>query len=306
MQSDRLFQIVYILLDKNQVTAKELAEKFEVSTRTIYRDVDKLSMAGIPIYTNKGKGGGISLLDHFIMDKSILSNEEQNKILIGLEMIKATEYGDVDQAISKLKTLFNKSDESWIEVDFSYWGSSKLEKEKFNKLKYALTSCISIKFDYRNLYGSMTVRMVDPLKLIFKQKSWYLEGYCLLKNDYRFFKVNRINNLIVTDTLFNRSKYDLNKLNPTFPSNKIDNPIHLKMVFTSNIKHRIFEEFADHVITELSDGNLEVNIVLNEDEWLYSYLISFGEEINIIEPDYINKILVQKLTKTLERYLDNS
>ncbi|NDI35757.1 helix-turn-helix transcriptional regulator [Chengkuizengella sediminis] len=305
MLMNRLFQIVYILLNKNQVTAKELSEKFEVSTRTIYRDVDKLSMAGIPIYTNKGKGGGISLLDHFILDKSVLSNEEQNKILIGLETLKATEYENVDQALLKLKALFNKSDKNWIEVDFSYWGSSKYEKYKFEKLKYALMNCRTIKFDYINIYGNKTERMVNPLKLLFKQKAWYLGGFCLLKNDYRIFKVHRIKNSEVTDRTFDREIYNPNELNITFEANKIEKPIHLKMTFTSNIKHRVFDEFESESIKELASGELEVNIVLNEDGWLYSYLISFGEDINIIEPKYINEILVGKLTKTIESYKKN-
>lgn len=300
LQMDRLFQIVYILLDKKQVTAKELSEIFEVSTRTIYRDVDTLSMAGIPIYTNKGKGGGISLLDNFIINKSVLSNEEQNKVLIGLEILKATEYENVDNAILKLKTLFNKSDENWIEVDFSHWGSSQFEKKKFEDLKYALTNCRSIKFDYCNIYSNKTTRMVNPLKLIFKEKGWYLIAYCLLKNDYRVFKIHRINNLEITNNTFDREKYNLLDFDLSYQ--KTSKLVTIKIVLSANVKHRVFDEFSINNTIKNDDGSFEITFTATEDEWLYNYIISFGTDIKVIEPSYINDIVREKLEKILEHY----
>lgn len=170
LKIDRLFKILYILINKKQVTAKYLADKFEVSIRTIYRDIDTLSMSGIPIYTNKGKGGGISLMDNFIIDKSMLSSKDQNNILLGLDILKSTQYDNMDDAMEKLKAVFNKTNDSWIEVDFSYWGSNKSEKLKFEKLKYALTSYLVIEFYYYDSSGNKTKRKIYPLKLVFKEK----------------------------------------------------------------------------------------------------------------------------------------
>ncbi len=120
MKNDRLFQIIYILLNEGETTAPKLADRFDVSTRTIYRDVDSLSMAGIPIYTSQGKNGGISLIEHFTFDKALFTDKEQNEILFALESLRATDV-EVDDVLLKLGTLFQKNSTNWLEVDFSRW-----------------------------------------------------------------------------------------------------------------------------------------------------------------------------------------
>ena len=165
MQINRLFEIVYILLDKKTITAKELSERFEVSVRTIYRDIDTLSIAGIPVYTNKGKGGGISLMDDFVLNKSVLSEKEQNEILMSLQSLNAMKFLDVEPVLKRLSTIFNKESTNWIDVDFSKWGSDDSEKEKFNTIKTAIISTKIINFDYFSSYGEKTLRTVEPLKL---------------------------------------------------------------------------------------------------------------------------------------------
>ncbi|MDR1136903.1 MAG: HTH domain-containing protein, partial [Synergistaceae bacterium] len=119
MRIGRLFSIVYYLLEKKESTGKELAERFEVSVRTIYRDIDTLSGADIPIYTNQGKGGGIVILDNFVLNKAVLSEKEQDEILLALQNLSATRYPDIDSILSRLSSLFKKSDVNWIEVDYS-------------------------------------------------------------------------------------------------------------------------------------------------------------------------------------------
>jgi biotin operon repressor len=125
LQISRLFETVYLLLNKKSMTANELAEHFEVSKRTILRDIDRLSAAGIPVYTTQGKGGGISILDNFVLNKAAISDEEQNQILLALQSLSATQYVNGDELLSKLGALFDKSDSAWIEVDFSRWGNTE-------------------------------------------------------------------------------------------------------------------------------------------------------------------------------------
>lgn len=300
MKIDRMFKILYILLEKKQVTASELADKFEVSTRTIYRDIDALSMAGFPIYTNKGRSGGINLLDNFVMDKALLSSEEQNNMIMGLETLSAIQYENVDHAISKLKSIFNKSADNWIEVDFSHWASSEDEKEKFELLKFALTNFRAIKFDYYDSHGNKSAREVQPIKLLFKHKSWYLRVYCLSKEDIRTFKVNRIKNLIITSDVFDRKLYDDFELKPADydKSHMID----LMLKFTSRVKHRIFDEFDEKTITVNEDGSFTISMKTLEDDWLYNYIISFANEVDIIEPLYIKDIVLEILESTIRHY----
>lgn len=171
MQINRLFEIVYILLDKKNITANELAEHFEVSKRTILRDIETLTIAGIPIYTTKGKGGGISILDNFVLNKTAVSEEEQNQILIALQSLASTQHMDTDGIISRLGALFRKTDTSWIEVDFSRWGSTNPDKEKFEMIKRAVINKLPLSFSYPGSNGELTSRTVYPLKLVFKSSA---------------------------------------------------------------------------------------------------------------------------------------
>ena len=131
MQESRLFKIVYYLLDKGQATAPELAEKFEVSVRTIYRDIDSLSEAGIPIYAETGRNGGIRLMNYFVLNKAVLSEDEKKEILTALQSINATPNIDNSQTLQKLSAMFHVSGENWLEVDFSRWGNKEADNEKF-------------------------------------------------------------------------------------------------------------------------------------------------------------------------------
>ena len=135
MQISRLFEIVYILMNKKSTTAKELCEHFEVSQRTIYRDIDTLCQAGIPIYTTKGKGGGIALMDNFVLNKSVLSEQEQNEILAALSGFKVATNTASNQVLHKLGALFGNKSTEWIEVDFSNWNNNEPDKNKFNLIK---------------------------------------------------------------------------------------------------------------------------------------------------------------------------
>jgi predicted DNA-binding transcriptional regulator YafY len=138
MQISRLFEIVYILMDKKIVTANSLAEHFEVSKRTILRDIDTLATAGIPVYTMQGKGGGIAIQDRFILNKAVISQEEQQQILFALQGVAATRHIEAEGILSRLRSLFDKAGRDWIEVDFSRWGNCASDRAKFDTLKTAI------------------------------------------------------------------------------------------------------------------------------------------------------------------------
>ncbi|WXR61063.1 YafY family protein [Peptostreptococcaceae bacterium AGR-M142] len=306
MKIDRLFKILYILINKKQVTAKYLADKFEVSIRTIYRDIDTLSMSGIPVYTNKGKGGGISLMENFIMNKSMLSSKDQNNILLGLEILKSTQYDNIEDAMQKLKAVFNKTNDSWIEVDFSHWGSYRDEKLKFEKLKYALTSYLIVEFYYYDSSGKKTKRKIYPLKLIFKEKSWYLVGFCILRNDYRVFKIQRIKNVVVLKEGFCKDKYDINKIDLSYEkintTKKSTNLIEFEIIIDSKLKNRVYNEFNIEDIKFNKDGDFNIKFIAHENDWLYNYFFSYENHIKIIKPIEVKDIMIKKLEMVLEYY----
>lgn len=294
MQINRLFEIIYILLDKRTVTADELAKKFEVSSRTIYRDIEILSGAGIPIYTTKGKGGGISLLDNFVLDKSVISKEEQSAIITALTAMSVLPNIKATGITEKLSSLFKYKNNSWIDVDFSDW--SITQKNFFDKLRDSIIEKYAVKLEYINSQGEISKRIAEPLKLYFKSKSWYLIAYCRKADDYRMFRLTRIRNIEVTNEHFEREmceyKYDSDDENIC---------VNVKMKISKIAEYRVYDEFQN--VEKTADGDFIVNMSYPENEWLYGYIMSFGEYAEVIEPIYIRDIIKKKTEKMMKKYL---
>lgn len=297
MQINRLFEIVYILLERKNVTAKELAERFEVSTRTIYRDIEILSNSKIPVYANKGKGGGIKLLDNFVLDKSILSDEEQNQILFGLQAQQKLNINSKKTALEKLSTIFNKASKNWIEVDFSDWGINGEKDNKFDLIKKAILNKQVIEFIYYNSYGQEAKRQVEPLQIWFKDKAWYIKGYCRLKKDYRIFKITRIKDIEILDENFEREL-------PNVTEQKYDlKTVTLELEISKEISYRVYDEFQRDNIIKKANGDFIVKVEFPENDWVYGYILSFGEYIKVKSPEYFKKAIKEKLEKTIKNYL---
>ncbi|MHC1748474.1 MAG: helix-turn-helix transcriptional regulator [Cellulosilyticaceae bacterium] len=295
MQISRLFEIVYILLTKKTVTANELAQHFEVSTRTIYRDIENLSTAGIPVYMMKGKGGGISLVDNFILDKSLLSEKEQEQILAALQGIEATVYGDDQDLLSKISLIFNKDTESWIDVDFSDWREGK---EKFNLIKGAILNKKVIGFEYFSAEGEKTRRYVEPLQLRFKEKAWYLKAYCQKRKQIRLFKLSRIKNFTTTGETFDIPiDLEINYEKPPMVET-----VNLKLKIQKTMTYRVYDEFDEEDITKNEDGSFIVLASYPAGEWVFGYILSFGSSIEVLEPNNIRIIIRERLQEALKYY----
>lgn len=300
MQVNRLFEIIYILLGRETVTAKALAERFEVSTRTIYRDLDTLSAAGIPIYTSKGSKGGIKLLGEFTLDKSVLSKKEQNEILMGLQTLHGARCPETKAVIDKLGSLFNKEQYNWIQVDFSQWGSEKEEQDKFTHIRKAIMEERLVTFEYLSSYGEHTLRKVAPIRLVFKGQSWYLQAYCKLKEDYRTFKIMRIRKLMLTDEPFNRNDLEIVDIEPEMQS--APSAIEVKLRFEPQMAFRVYDQFNEEVIVYNEDGSMDVTVSYPEGEWIYSYILSFGTAVTVLEPEDVRHKVRQILSETLKKY----
>lgn len=300
MQINRLFEIIYMLLNKKMATAKELAEHFEVSTRTIYRDIDTLSSAGIPIYANQGKGGGITLLENFVLNKSVLSETEQNQILTALQSLAVTEYPDIDGTLSKLSSLFKKDNSNWIEVDFSNWGSSENHKEKFNMLKEAILTNNLITFEYYSAKGEKSIRKIKPTKLVFRSKAWYIEGFCLSKKAYRIFKISRMFDLKLIEEFFNVS--DLDEMITPVKEEAVQSFVDFKLKFSSEVAYRLYDEFDEKSIIKNQDGSFNVSAALPNEEWVSDYILSFGCNVEVIEPKNVKETIIKRLEALLSYY----
>ncbi len=296
MQESRLFKIVYHLLDKGRATAPELSEKFEVSVRTIYRDIDALSGAGIPIYTEAGRNGGIYLMNDFVLDKAVLTEEEKREILAALHSTNSTNNIDNRQILQKLSAIFNVSSESWLEVDFSKWGNNGTDNAKFELLKSAIIHQRCVKITYANSYGRISERIVQPLKMSYKSMSWYLKAYCTEKQDYRIFKLTRMIELeVLSDTFCKKLFPELDEM-----AGQVYRTIVLR--FAKEISYRVYDEFDNTQISTDKNGDLIVSVKMPEDEWLIGYLLSFGTQVDIIEPLYLKDIVAKQAKGIYEKY----
>lgn len=297
MRESRLFRIVHYLLQNGKATAPELAQKFEVSIRTIYRDIDSISSAGIPIYATQGKGGGISILNDYTLDKSLLSEQEQEQMLTALQGMIATTEKNSDELLTKLSGLFQIKSTNWIEVDFSDWAHRTPQQDTFKIIKEAIFQKRTISFCYFSGKGNKEKRNVRPIRLVFKSKSWYLYSFCLLRKDYRFFKLTRIKELEMLSETFTQD------FTPTKIEKRIqvEKTVAVKLKFDRQAAFRVYDEFTDD-ITEDSQGNLYVQIDLPDNEVLYSYVMSFSDSVEVIKPQSIREQMKKRLQKMQEKY----
>jgi predicted DNA-binding transcriptional regulator YafY len=290
---------------RKTVTAATLASHFEVSTRTIYRDIDVLSLSGIPVFTEKGKGGGISLLPGFVLDKSLLNDKEQHEILTALQSLAGVHAAENERVLTKLSAMFNKKMVNWLEVDFSDW--SYPSNYVFDDLKAAIFDKRIAAFDYYGTHGEMTKRRVEPLQLWFKHRAWYLRAFCLMRMDQRLFKLTRIQNLSITDEVFKERGLLI-----TAPPDRTDGEesqnkryipdVTLTLKIAADMAYRVLDEFAMCIVRREPDGSFIVNVTWPEDDWVYGTILSYGEYMEVLEPERIRSLIRQKAANITKLY----
>jgi predicted DNA-binding transcriptional regulator YafY len=212
MRIDRMLSITVMLLNRERIPAKELADKFEVSVRTIYRDIDAINMAGIPIVSYQGNSGGFGIMPNYKLERQLLTFDSMVSILSALKGVNQT-LGDesIDGAIEKITSLVpkEKADDlhsmtERIVMDILPWGSSRRQRENLQLVHAAIAANKLVEFDYLSDNGSIVNRSVEPMTLVFKGYAWYLFGYCLVRKDFRLFRLTRMRELAILDDSFNR------------------------------------------------------------------------------------------------------
>ncbi|MFG6333623.1 MAG: YafY family transcriptional regulator [Lachnospiraceae bacterium] len=295
MQESRLFKIVYYLLDRGQATAPELAEKFEVSVRTIYRDIDALSGAGVPVYAEAGRNGGIRLMKDFVLDRAVLSEEEKKEILTALQSISTARDGNGSRTLQKLSAIFQTESEHWLEVDFSRWGDQGSDNEKFELLKSAVIHCREVRIRYAGSNEVTGERIVQPSKLVYKSKAWYLKAFCTKKQDWRLFKLNRILEL----ELLEKSFIHRDCLEPADAVQEEYREIVLR--FPEEMAYRVYDEFNRGQIQRQDNGDLIVSAKMPEDAWLIGSLLSFGAQMDVVSPADLRDALAEQAKLIYEK-----
>ena len=297
MKDNRLFRILYYILEKEKVTANELADKFEVSVRTIYRDIDSISSVGVPIFTTQGKGGGIKIDNEYILNKSLFDTNEKEQIITALQGLEKTNEAYKSELITKLSALFKIKNSNWIEIDFTSWGSNNTYQELFNTLKIAIINKNIISFSYNSSKAEKINRRVKPIRLLFKEQDWYLYAFCLLRNDFRYFKLSRIKDLEVLAI-----NYEDNFENIVLKREiKYENTVNIKLKFNKSVAFRVYDEFK--AIVEDKKGNLYVEMKIPNNYKLYNYIFSFGANVEILEPKEIRNQFKNMINKIAKKYI---
>lgn len=331
----RLLGIVYILLKRGTVTARELAEQFEVSVRTIYRDVEQLSLAGIPVYARKGKNGGISLTERFVLDKMMISEGEQRRILAALESLRETGAQEDEAILQKLGTFFRTETPNWVSIDLSDWSGRR--QELYEQIRRAILEQRVVEFDYYGQYGEMSHRTAEPVQLVFKEYTWYVRAYCRKRQAMRLFKVLRMKRVEVTEERFeadrtiqadmayesvrpeeieNRPQIDaaaVDKRQDSITYEQQNLPVNEQrtairneeVVFRIDKKeaYRIYDRFEEEEITLLPDGDFLIKVYYPLDDWVYGLILSFGPSARVISPDYVKEKIVEKIQEMQKNYL---
>lgn len=297
MKQNRLFMILYYLLGRGRVTARELADQFEVSVRTVYRDIDTMSSAGIPIYASQGKGGGIEIAPEYVLSQSLLTEDEKEQIMAALQGLDSTRKVYENELLAKLSVLFKRKHTNWIEVDFNNWQNDKSHEKNFHEIKSAILGKKLLSFSYFSSDEKETMREVKPARLLFKGQDWYLYAFCLLRNDFRYFKLSRIKNLEVSDATFEED-FEGVILKKEM---RYENLVRIKLKFAPHVAFRVYDEFST-AVTKDDQGNLYTEIELPKDYNLYQYLFSFGDGVEVLSPKEIREQIKAMIERMAQKY----
>ena len=304
MKIDRLIGILSVLLQKEKMTAPELAEKFEVSRRTINRDIEDLCKAGIPIQTSQGTGGGISIMEGYRLDRTILTSKDMQMILAGLRSLDSVSGSSYYcQLMEKIRTGSSEfiSGRDSILIDLSSWYGDSLTP-KIETIQDAVENRHLVRFQYYAPSGE-SERKVEPYFLVFRWSSWYLWGWCKDRKDFRMFKLNRMDRIQKTDESFECRNIAM----PDLSNEKIfPGGIKVKVLFEPDQKWRLVEEFGPKCFTEYDDGRLLFTGDYTDLGNLITWLMTFGDKAEVIEPREAREAISQMVKRMMKIYKEDT
>lgn len=295
MKVHRLLSIVMHLLRRKRMSGQELADLFEVSLRTIYRDLETINSVGIPIVSFSGANGGYEIMEQYHIDRQIVTTQDLHSILNGLKAIQSSLHDpDLADLMVKVGALLSKSEQNQLEeagesliFDTNIWRGGHVDTSLISRLRKAARNQLIIQFEYTNSEGSGEVRTVEPIGLAWKGYAWYLYAFCRLRNDYRTFRLSRMKELIVSDERFIHRGISLEELDARWGKQETENLISMVLRFHPRVRVRVEEYFPPEEITIAEDGYFIVRTEHAEDVWLYGTLLSYGTDVTVLEPKHL-------------------
>ena len=305
--------ITILLLNRKRVQAQELADRLEVSLRTIYRDLESLNLAGIPIVSYTGAEGGFEIMENFRLDRQMLSFDELialSTALRGLQSTQAFSDQNLDGLLDKVGALVSKAEQGrmvgadQVIIDLNPWKSSSSERNKYDTLHKAVSEKRLIRFTYTNGQGGESERCIEPMGLVLKGYTWYLHGYCLNRDDYRVFRLSRIRNLLILEDTFQRRMVTLSELNENRGPQHDSKMVDLVLRFTGSAKVPAEDHFDSDEIERQPDGSLIVRVRYPDNDWLIGFLLHFRTDLFILEPPHIAEAVRKSALEISKLYID--
>ena len=311
MKIDRLVSIIMILLEKERISAQELAKMFEVSTRTIYRDIEAISMAGIPVLATSGSGGGIEIMKDYKVDKKIFSTDDLSALLMGLSNISGMVRGsEVANALAKVKSFIPSEKAKSIElkasqiyIDLTPWEGNTSVKNALEIIKKALQENRLLIFTYIDGHGSKTSRTVEPYQLVFKSRAWYVQTFCRLKNDYRLFRLSRMTDLKILEETFTPREYQKPFLDFEETARSLQTDIKIRI--HKSVLDRILDFCPYERLSQDGEDYYLADYPFFDSDYYYDMLLSLGDKCEILEPAHVREKLKQKIKNLAEIYSDS-
>ena len=310
MQIDQLFEFVYVLIDKKHVTAKEMAARFGVSTRTIYRWLDALSVSGVPVYSQKGRNGGIAISEQYALNTKVLSEEERLAIVSSVKALNSLSGNPASvinaniKAVEKISGLTPQNTD-WLEVDFAPWSPEGSNvRQMFGTLRDAILQKKQVIFDYHSGDGRIERRTVHPWKLIYKGQAWYLQGWCTSRKAERFFKLTRMQNFNMTGREANVTKSEIT----TFSKKEVQLKeqelpvVQIKAKIRPSKNAYLFDTFICSQIKQNKDNSITATFSAPDTDWLIGMLMGFEADIKILSPKSIAQKVQKKAAEILRLY----
>ncbi|QJC53457.1 YafY family transcriptional regulator [Paenibacillus albicereus] len=312
MKLARLLGITMLLLGRRRVGAQELSERFEVSVRTIYRDLEALNAAGVPVVSYPGLDGGYEILKTFQIDRQYLSMDELRSMLIALKGVQAAwSEQQLGRLLDKVSALLNRS-ETGVEresgagqvvLELNPWRCGEREKRMLGQLEQALEHCRSIRMAYTDWEGKESEREIEPIGLVLRDMVWYLYGFCRLRQDYRTFRLNRIQRLEPLEERFERHSMTIQELDRRWEADG-EPQIELRLLFHPSVRTRVRDDYPAQAIRQREDGWLEVDCAPYGGYWMYSRLLSYGPCVKIVWPPEAALELRRMAQGIVELYAD--
>ena len=301
MKVDRLVSIIMTLLDKKRIGAQELADMFEVSPRTIYRDIDAINLAGIPIRSTSGVGGGFEIMPEYKIDKTVFSTADLSAILMGLSSLSSVVRGDeLVNALAKVKSFIPAEKAKDIEIeanqiliDLSPWMGNRHIQPYLETIKAALQNRRLLSFEYTAHHGNRTVRTVEPYQLVLKSSHWYFYGYCCHRKDYRLFRLSRMSGLEMREDTFIPRDYPKPILD--FEEILTAMQTEVKIRIHKSVLDRVLEYCSYDRIAPDDDQHYIVKFPFIENDYYYDILLGFGDKCECLEPLHIRTEIKSKI-----------